>query len=320
MPIASAGSDYNNLLTTTAEKLVRSKKDNIFDRIPFFDRLNKRGRVKKDGGGESIMYITEYGQNDNELSYSGTDLLRTDQHEFLMRAFYNYRSYAINITITGDDKDKNASDPTKLLDLLDAKISNAEKSLADKLNRHAFAAGTGNDSKDILGLQAIVADTPTTGTTGNINCATYTWWRNQYTNTAGSFASGGGAFMRDLYHDCMRTGEPTVLVTTQVIFEYYEGTLIPQVRYTDVKEANSGFTSLTYKGKPIFFDRDCGSGRMYMLNEDELDLWILNGKDFTMGPFITPPDQDVSIAQLYFKGQLATGERRAHGVITGITA
>jgi hypothetical protein len=323
MPVASAGGDYNNLLTTTMEMIEPTLYDQIFDDLPFWKWLNSKGSVKKSGGGESIHYEVEYAQKTGEKSYEDYDLLDTTPHEFMMRAFYNWKSYAVPVVISGDDKDKNAADKTKILDLLEEKTNNAMSSLRDDLSVDSFGDGTGNGSKDIVGLQALVADTPTSGIVGNLNAATYTWWRNQYTNTAGSFAGGGLAFMRDMYNDCtFGAKKPDAIFTTQVVHEYYEASLQPQQRFsgTSISGADGGFGEILFKKAPVIFDRDCGSGRMYFLNSKFIQLRILNGKDFKSTPFVTPTDQDVSIAQILFKGALTVPARRYHGVVTGITA
>jgi len=321
MPIVSTGNSYTNLLTSTMEMIVPGLQDNIFDDLPLWKKLNSRGGVRKNGSGESIQYSVEYAQQTQQKSYSGYDILDTTPHEFMMRTIYNWKEYATPITISGIDKAKNSGSKTKILDLLGEKASNATSSLRDDLSVDTYGAGTENDSKVIVGLQGLVADTPTTGTVGSLDSSVYTWWRNQYTNSAGSFAGGGLGYMRTMYNKCtFGSKQPDMLVTTQDVHEFYEGSLQPQARFASTDEADGGFITLLFKRKPVFFDRDCGSGRMYFLNLDHLRLDILGGFDFKTTPFVTPADQDVAIAQLMFKGALTTGNRRMHGVITGITA
>jgi len=48
----------------------------------------------------------------------------------------------------------------------------------------AWSDGTGNSSKDLGGLQFLISTTPTTGTVGGINRATFSFWRNQQTSGA----------------------------------------------------------------------------------------------------------------------------------------
>ncbi len=324
MPIATAGTEYNNLLTTTMEMIEPTLYDQFFDDLPLWKWLNSKGSVKKGGSGESIMFEVSYAKQTQQKSYSGYDILDTTPHEFMTRAFYNWKSYATPIVISGDDKDKNAGNKTKILDLLEEKTTNATMSMRDDLSTDTYGAGTENDSKVIVGLQALVADTPTSGTVGHINAAApNSWWRNQFTNSAGSFAGGGLAYLRDLFNDCtFGSKKPDAIFTTQVISEFYEATLQPQQRFVGdtIAGADGGFGDMLYKRAPVVFDRDCGSGRLYMLNSKFIQLRILNDKDFKTTPFVTPTNQDVSIAQLIFKGALVVPARRYHGVITGITA
>ncbi len=67
----------------------------------------------------------------------------------------------------------------RIIDLLKGKFDVLETSMRNELGTQIYGDGTGNSSKDIGGLQLLVADDPTTGTVGGINRANFTFWRNQ---------------------------------------------------------------------------------------------------------------------------------------------
>lgn len=204
-----------------------------------------------------------------------------------------------------------------MIRLLEAKTTQAEMSLRNTMSEDAFSDGTGNGSKTLTGLQAIVS---TTTTLGGLAPATFSWWQSTVT-ASGSFAAQGINDMRVIFNTLSYGNDkPDFIVTDQSSFEFYEAALQPQERYVNTKAADAGFMNLTFKGVPITFDRDCTSGRMYFLNSRYLTFTTHRDADFSTGPFITPVGQDVTTAMILFQGNMTTNNRRMQGVLTGITA
>ena len=89
----------------------------------------------------------------------------------------------VNVTISGLEGDIQNAGANKIIDLLEARIKNAERTMMNNLSTGVYADGTGSSSKEIGGLQLLVEDTPTSGagsTVGGINrqTATNAFWRN----------------------------------------------------------------------------------------------------------------------------------------------
>lgn len=315
---------YDSLLTTTLANYQKKMYDNIFDVYPFLSWLNGslgtalRGDTVKRvlDGGETIVEHLLYGTNSTAKSYSGAESLDTTLQEGHTIARYNWKQYSASIGITGIERRNNQGE-SAMINLLGAKATQAEMSLRDKMSVSAFADGTGNGGKDLTGLNAIVLSS---GTLGGINSSTYTWWKSTQT-VGGSFAAQGLADMRTLFNTLSHGNDkPNGIFTTQSVYEFYEASLQPQERYINVKAANSGFETLNFKGVPIFFDRDCTSGYLYMLNSKYINFNVHKDADMKTGPFVTPENQDVSTAMILFQGNLSTNNRRKLGVLTGITA
>ena len=267
-------------------------------------------------GGESIVEQLMYGMNSTVKSYSGSETLDTTLQEGLTIARYNWKQYAATIGATGLEMRNNKGEAA-MLNLLKSKIKQAEMSLRNTMNADAFGDGTGNGSKTLTGLQAIVS---TTGTLGGLSPTTYTWWKPTSTS-GGSFAAQGLASMRTLYNTLsLGNDKPDFIITTQSVYEFFESSLQPQERYTDTKAANSGWPNITFKGVPVLFDRDCPSGKLYMLNSNYLNFVVHSDADFAMGDMQTPINQDVVSAQLIFQGNLTCSNRRMLGELTAITA
>ena len=229
---------------------------------------------------------------------------------------YNWKQYAASIGITGLEKRSNQGE-AQMIRLLEAKATQAEMSLRDKMSRDAFSDGTDNSSKALTGLEAIVS---TTTTLGGLAPATFDWWKSTVT-ASGSFAAQGISDMRTLYNTLSYGNDrPDFIVTDQNVFEYYEAALQPQERYVNTKAADAGFMNLTFKGIPITFDRDCTAGNMYFLNSRYMTFTTHRDADFSTGEFIIPVGQDVSTALILFQGNMTTNNRRMMGKLTGMTS
>ncbi len=215
----------------------------------------------------------------------------------------------------------NSDSETKMFDMLKAKIQQLEMSLSAELSTQMWSDGTGNGGKDITGLQAIVADTPTSGIYAGINRATRSWWRNQYTNAMGSFAAGGVNAWRTMFNTLTKGQiRPQLIITTQTIHEYYEDVLEAGLRRTNNDLADAGFANIEFKGAPVVFDGDAVSGSAYFLNFDFLKWAVHRDADFTNTPFQKPENQDARVAQILTMGNLYCTNSRFEGVVTGITA
>ena len=315
---------WDSLLTTTLANYRNTLIDNIFDTYPLLSWLNgKLGQTMRGSslkrildGGDSIVEQLMYGTNSTVKSYSGAETLDTTLQEGLTIARYAWKQYSATVGITGLERRSNNGEAS-MLNLIKAKTKQAEMSLRDRMNQDAFSDGTGNSSKNLTGLQAIVS---TTGTLGSLSPTTYTWWAPTSTS-CGSFAANGLSKMRTLFNTLsLGNDKPDFIITTQTAFEYYESALQPQERYTDSKLANSGWQNLTFKGVPLMFDRDCPSGKLYALNSNYLNFVVHRDADFTLGDMQKPIGQDVVSAQLLFMGNMTCSNRRMQGELTGITA
>lgn len=68
---------------------------------------------------------------------------------------------------------------TVLVNLLEDKFEDMEEGQQRALNLYMLRDGTA-DAKGFAGLLSFLSATPTTGTTGGLDRAVYSWWRNRY--------------------------------------------------------------------------------------------------------------------------------------------
>ncbi len=108
-----------------------------------------------------------------------------------------------------------------------------------------------------------------------------------------------------------------MIITTQTIFEAYEATMAPQIRYTSLETGDVKFKDLEFAGSKVRFDDQCASGVSYFLDSDALHLLIAENVNFIYNDFVRPPDQDAKVAQFLVGLELATSNRRVLGKVTG---
>jgi hypothetical protein len=305
--------NFDSMISTTLQNYQKRLTDNIFtDRVLTW-YLNDKSRVRLRGGTKIIEPLI-HAQNDTFKSYSGYDTIALTPQEGITAAEYDWKQIAASIAINGLEEAKNAGEQ-EVLDLLDAKIFQAEETVKEGLNTMLYADGTGNSNKDFLGLAALIG---TTNTVGNINGSTDTWWRSYVDSTAAVLST---AQMTTAYNTVSRgNDQPDMLITTQTLFEKYEALLTANLRYSDVKMANLGFQNLMFKGAPVTFDRSCTSGVMYFLNSKYLGLVGHSNKWFEMTNWVRPENMDARYALILSYGNLTVRNRARLGKLTAKTA
>ena len=312
--MVSPNSNFDTLLSTTLANYRSTLTDNVFTARPLTYQLMEKGRIRMLNGGTKIVEPLIYGLNDTVGSYSGFDTIALTPQTGITAAEYEWKQYAASISISGIEEAKNNGE-AEIINLLEAKIMQAEESLREGFNTMFFADGTGNSSKNWNGLSNLVDNT---GTVGNIDSATYTWWKSYKESTATALTL---AMMATAYNSVsVGNDHPDVLLTTQTLFEKYEALLQPNLRYTDTKTADAGFQNLLFKAAPVMYDVHCTAGVFYMLNSKYLTLVGHSGKWFSQTSFISPEDVDARYALIMCYGNLTVRNRAKQGKLTAKTA
>jgi len=309
-----ANANFDNLLTTTLANYRAQLTDNVFTARPLTFKLMEKGRIRMLNGGTKIVEPLIYGLNDTVGSYSGYDSIALTPQTGISAAEYEWKQYAASISISGIEEAKNNGEQ-EIINLLEAKIMQAEESLREGFNQMFFADGTGNSSKNWNGLSNLV---DSTGTVGGINSSTYSFWQSYKEDTPTALTL---AQMSTAYNSVsVGNDHPDVLLTTQTLFEKYEALLQPQLRYTDTATADAGFQNLLFKAAPVMYDEHCTAGVFFFLNCKYLTLVGHSGKWFQQTEFIRPEDLDARYALIMCYGNLTVRNRAKQGKLTAKTA
>ena len=316
--MAFGNSSFDEILSTTLKNYVPKLTDNIFSARPLFYALTNGQTMRRIGGGAKIVVPVLGKTNATASSYSGTDTIATTASDGMTAAEFDWKQYAVTVTISGIEEAKNSGDE-QIIDLLEGKIFQAQESVIQNMNTMLFGAASGSDWN---GIQDVVG---TSNTFGGIDSSDgdNAWWRSTVTDHAEANLSLNA--MGSLYNTISEgNDQPTIIVTSQLGYEAYEALLTNNVRYTDTDMANSGFQNLMFKGAPVVFDDDIpagttsGSGRMYMLNTKYIQLVAHSDVWFKPTPFVRPTNQDAVFSQILCYGQLTASNRKRQGLLDDI--
>ena len=321
--MASPNSTWTELLTSTMNSRSKKLADNVTDNISLYNRLKAKGRVKTVSGGVSIIQELEYADNANVMWYSGYETLAIAPGDIMTSAEYAWKQASAAVILSGLEMMQN-SGPERMISLVSARVSNAEKSMKNLLGTAVYADGTGTSSKEIGGLQLLVADTPT-NTVGGISGSTYSWWKNiSYDlSSVGSTASTTNiqTHMNSTYVQLVRgTDSPDLILADNNYYSKYLGSLQTIQRITTDKMAQAGFVSLKYMNADVVLDGgrsgNCPSDRMYFLNTDYIFLRPHEDRNIVTGdPDRYATNQDAVVKHLLFMGNMTCSNRFLQAVM-----
>ena len=311
-----SNANFDALLSTTLANYRKQLTDNIFTARPLTYWLNDKNRIRYISGGTKIVEPLIYGTNSTVGSYSGYDTISLTAQTGITAAEYDWKQYAASIAISGIEEAKNNGEE-EIINLLEAKIMQAEESIREGFNQMFYGDGTGNSSKNWNGLGNLVE---ASGTVGGINRATAgnEYWRSYEENTAAVLTL---AQMATAYNSVsIGNDHPDVVLTTQALYEKYEALLQPQLRYTDTKTADAGFQNLLFKAAPVMYDTHCTAGVVYFLNSKYLTLVGHSDKWFAQTEFVRPENLDARYALIMCYGNLTVRNAAKQGKLTAKTA
>lgn len=314
--------NFDQILATTINNHLDKLEDNIFSARPLFHFLKEAGQIRMEDGGAKIVLPIISGLNQAAGSFNDRDPLATTVSDGLTAAEFNWKEFYSTITISGREEAINSGEE-RIINLLEAKVMQAEETIAEKLDEMFFGGVlvdglTGNSGKDWNGLRNLVASHANNTNVGGINPTTDATWASNRTALGGPLTV---AAMTTLFNTCtVGADSPKVILTTQLLYEKYEALVQPAARYTSMETADAGFQNLLFKNTPVTYDNYCDLGYMYFVNPKYLRLVGHSDVWFKTTPFIRPENVNAKFAQILLMGNLTVSNRKRQGVLTGATA
>lgn len=306
------------LASTTLQNYRETLADNIFKDNVLLNHMKENGGVEYKDGGRQLVVPLMYGKNSTVMAFEGTDNLDLTYQSGIDAATYEWRKYNVSVLFTKEEELLN-SGKSQIIDLLKAKIMQAENSLKERINEDMFNGAAA--SKEMDGIETAVG----TGTYGGIAGGTYTWWQ--------SYVEATGAVL-DLGY--IRTGLNTVnlgagggkcsiMVTTQALHEKYESLLTSTIymNSASTKEmkrlGDAGFLALGFRGIPVVYDEQVSTGNFFFLNTENLKFTVHKNANFAVIKKAEPSDQHLSVQHIMLMAQVTVNRRKSLGKLTGKT-
>jgi len=266
--------NISDILATTIESRTRQIADNVTKNNAILMKLEGKGKIKTFSGGSKILQELSFAENTNGGWYSGYDILPVGVSDVISAAEFNIKQAAVPVVISGLEMLQNAG-REKMIDLLDARLSVAESTLANLISGGLYSDGTGAGGKEIDGLDAAIPLNPATGTYGGINRVDWTFWRNQFVDAAAADPTTIQGLFNDLWVQQVRgTDRPDLIMVDNVVWSTYTESLQAQQRFTSPETGNLGFPTLKYMDADVCLDGGiggfCPAGTAFFLNTDYL--------------------------------------------------
>lgn len=321
--MASPNSTFTEMITTTLREHPGEITDNVSDHNALARELKRKGKIKKVDGGHKIVRPLDYAENSTYQRYSGYDTLNIQASDVLSAAEYDWMQAAINVTASGRELRLNAG-KNQIIDLAEARLKNAKRTAANNFSVDLYSDGALTNQ---MGGLAHIIQTNGEGTVGGIVSGTYTFWKNQFSELAGTGTWSKTtirAQMHTVWLTCVRgTDKPDLLVSTNDFYSAYWESLSDLQRYADVTKADSGFQELMFKSARVIHDTNSNFSttgeRMYFLNTDYLELCVHPDANWTVDDERKSVNQDAVVIPLLWMGNLTCSQRSLQGIMIDAT-
>lgn len=272
------------------------------------------------------MQELEYAENSTYKRYSGYETLNISPSDVFTAAEFDYKQAAVAVSISGLEELQNSGEEA-IINLLASRIKNAEKTMVNNIAGDCYSDGTADGGKQIGGLQLLVSKTPTTGTVGGIDRATWQFWRNKATvSGTAADATNIQSRMNAMALSLVRgTDKPDLIVADGNYYGFYLSSLQAIQRITSEDMAGAGFTSLKYFGHggsaDVVLDGGvggfCPANTMYFLNTDYIHFRPHSQRNMVpIGDERYAVNQDAMVKLIGFAGNMTLSNASLQGVLS----
>lgn len=287
----------NRVTSITEESYVPAVIDGVLNSNVFLARTFMR--VQKQWSGRQVQIPLQFAKPASGGSFSGTGNFDTSLQDTRVRQTFSHAQFYQNVSVSGGEASLNKTDG-EVLDLMKVTMEEAQNAMLDSIGSQLYGTGGGDDFN---GLGAIVDDGTNTSTYGGLTRTTYPQLNSSITNSATLSFTNMAAVMRGASAAGTGRQRPSIIVTTETIWDLLESLYTPTIQSTyqslsrvnitayskpgvafkdqESLKGNYGFEALYWRGVPIVADEKCDTGSMYFLNEEYLNWYNLTGVGLT---------------------------------------
>ena len=331
------------LQTTTREQYMPMVVMTTLKASPLLNNILKR---QKKWSGTQLKIPVDVIDTVQGKMFTGYDLLDTTTANDRRLLTFDRTAASFDIAIDRLSIDLNSSaGENAFLDLVQVEVKSAAQKFAQFL-ANQFYNGTGA-GLDMTGLSRIVDDGSLGVTYGGLSRTTYPTLKSTVINVGGALTLTA---MRTLYDSISDGGtEPNEIYTTFAIRAAYESLAQPFIQIMrgadsiGTNSADLGFGRLGYLSMPIYADKNCPTGTLFMINSDFLTFYAVKpaesesipvdpGKDLVDAMFMgvsgfgiawtgwkEPVNQYAYVGHFILQGNLVSDNPRRLGKLINIT-
>lgn len=320
MPTPS--SVFTEMVTTTLRAVPEmTPADNVSGNNALYSRLKTKGKIKKQSGGYEIQVPLDYAENGTFQRFSGYDTFSVAGSDVLTSAKFNWCQSVVSITASGAELRMN-SGKEAMTDLVKARITNAKRTASNKMSLDIYSDGA--LTNQIGGLAHLIQNAGT-GTVGGIDSSTYTFWKNKFTEAAGtntiSKTTIKGEMMKTWLQLVRGNDKPDLGIASHDFYTMFWESLSDLQRYkpVDSNKGVAGFESLLFQDMPVIFDTNSNFGttaeKMYFLNTNYLGLTEMAGAQWQVDEERKSVNQDAVVIPIFWMGQMTCSNRALQGAL-----
>lgn len=288
--------------------------DEVTTSMAFLMKLKEAGRMVTIDGGDDIRQPLTYARSTARGNYSGDETLNVAYNEKKSALVFDWKQKFAAITLTGLDEIKNAG-AQKVLSHLETETDIAKRDLKDLFATGVYSAGT--DTEDLTGARVFVA---TSSSYGGFSQSTESWLQGKVDATTTTLSLGK---MQERWEAAKEDDDkPTLITTTETLYNSFWSLLQPQQRFTDSDTAKAGFSNLMFNSAPVVEDSYCPASHMFFFNLKKIKLVSSSQRNFpgSMQDFEKPTNQDIRVALVLWAGELVCEEPRKQALMNALTA
>lgn len=313
---------------------------------PFYDALRASSKtfpggksdIRRNVKGDYTSAFTGY-SHDDTVSYANPANLKQvnftwkEMHAGISLTMTELKKDGISVVDTNGEQVSQHSDRemTAITNLLDDKLDDLAEGSARSFAVTCWSDGT-QDAKVFPGVQSIILPTATvaTGTTGGIDRAVNTWWRNRARTGASKITASASLqtlskTLRSEVRQLRRYGgKPSLLMCgssfiDSLELEVSEKGTYTQEGFTSAGKTDIGLADISMRGVGTFkYDPtldDLGLSKMcYLIDPRHLYLDTMDGEDMKQHAPARPADKYVIYRGVTWTGGLVADQLNCHGV------
>lgn len=311
--------------------------------------IRSRGTLEYRDGGQSIDFPLLTASNSTVQSYHQYETIDNTPQQGIGPGMVDWREYAVTVTISKFEELVNMDSKSRVINLLQTKQIQAEKSLIDRFNSDLWkgdqnpVSGTAapqgkTNATDLEGIPYWVSTNPAAGTVASINRATAgnSFWQNQFNGTSQIITTASPSFAAEGKNDIQlmameASGGPgsdeiDCLFTNKLVFNYLWDSLEDMKRYSSSDSTGDvGYARLAFQGIPVYWDSAltnsvANSGIVYGLNSSYWKLVVHRDAFMKTDGFRQPTNQTAKTAIIMAMLNLVCMGPRRQFVLSQIAA